>query len=282
MNSHFRTVPAIMYVDESGKVLPNFAEVNAVGAIAVPAVGSELHELTGLVGDLLQKRFGDRSSRKHKLVVHDLPDELVSKLADTIRTRHWYLAYDSLPPNTAEDDKAWNRIWNGMLDSIEHSKKKTHGSWEKARCDHLISVCSEMRVKHPLWTWFIFRVLSHMAKCFRNNGILPRIQVVIDEHGGHSAAQKEFLRFLTRFTFSTSFMEVYKDRLAFVLGVKLDGQFRCRTSSDDDDDGIHIANLVANASRRLRQGKDNDGRIQAFFDRCSVLKWQSLKNSDEP
>lgn len=282
MSTRFRRLPAIMYLDESGKVQPTVKEVNAVGAIAIPNVRSERDALTGLVGDLLEERYGDRGSRKHKLVVHNLTDAQVERVADTIRTRYWFLGFDSLEENTPEDDQNWEKIWNGMTEMIGSAKERVSESHASRHCERLLEVCEEMRLKHPLWTWFVFRGMRHIADCFRSHAIFPVLQVVLDEHGGHSRGQQEFLKFLTRFTFCTTFHEFYQNRLSFVLGVRVDGQFTCRTSTDDDDDGIHIANLVANATRRIRQGKDANGRIQRFFDRCSAAKWQASTKEGLP
>lgn len=266
-----RPVSAVMYIDESGKVYPTVSEVNAVGALAIPHERSAVDLITNLVGTVMEENYGDRSTRDHKMTVENLTDLQLARIADTIRTHRWYVAYDSLPPNTPADDKIWAKLWTGMGDTIDEASRRSDSPpGAKAKCKTLRDACDEMRAKHPLWTWFVFRVQSHMAKLFHKNGLIPKIKVLIDEHGRHSPLQNEFLRFLTRFTFSTQFMEVYKDRLSFVLGLKLDGQFTCESSSDRQEDGIHFANLIAHAQRRIALGKDHGGRIQKFFDRCNA------------
>ncbi len=268
-----RPLRAVVYVDESGHAHPNFSEVNAVAGVAIPADTFDTAALTGFVGDVFERRYGDRSRRSQKLRVSTLNDDELRRLSTLFRTRVWYLTYSSLEPHKPSDNATWDECWQGMSNAVQAAKRHVRKTNDLSHLDRLLEAVEEMRIKHPLWSWLIFRVVNDTAKLFRSSGRLPNVEVVIDEHGGHSPPQREYLRFLTRFCFATQFHEHYANRLSAVLGIVDDGQFRCRTSSDGIDDGILIADLIANGCRRLHRGQDRDGRIQRFFDQCSV-HWQ--------
>lgn len=270
---YLKPVPAIMYIDESGRAHPSFQEVNAVGALAIPATRNDLDAVTGFVGDVFERRYGDRSVRgpEHKFQIETLTDDERNRLADLIRRRVWYLGYSSLPPNTKEDDIIWDEIWSEIKEStIEAFERASNHADNPQRAAQIVNSIEAMKCAHPLWTWLVFMAINDIASLFRKNGLFPKMKVLVDEHGGHTAEHLEFLRFLTRFSFTTKYPELYSKRLSATLGLIYDDQFKCRASSDSKDDGIHIANLIANAARKLRRGRDKHGRIQAFFDRCSV------------
>ena len=129
------------------------------------------------------------------------------------------------------------------------------------------SLCTQIenaRDKFPVYTAVLFSLYQLIAQWFRKEMILPVVRAFLDEK--LPKAHRELHNFLGRLAFYTEFPEHYAGRLGEILGTDPSRGFCGTVSTDDEIDGLVIADAVAYVVGMVERGQDPDGRFHRILD----------------
>jgi hypothetical protein len=253
----FQPKPGILYLDESGQMNanrndPEAIEPQVIGGVMIPDSENDRTILRVLVSDLRRRIHGSELSPKtikakhltaeHRRFVADSfsPDWIVSTRVAAVNAKAVSDARDALL-----------EYGDGAISSVKTAVAELGvdvGPLEE-------QFRTEVR-RNPIYVWLLANVYWHVAKWFRPKAIRPRLTVYLDEK-----IPREYhalLQFIGRAFIYDEFPEVYRGRkLLELFGDSKD--FNCAVGSDDEIDGLILADIIANAAGRVARGDDPDG-----------------------
>jgi hypothetical protein len=249
----FRREKAVVFVDESGSFRSAHGETATMAAVTLPDTPEQLAKLRDLVQQL-RVRFPECVDPKGRVKGKLLPEPAFVLIADDIRER-WVWNHCEIPL-AASTSTDFAKTFGVMRASLP---KGNLGLLEQFDL-HVASLERELESaseKFSVHLGLYFAVLRLTAQWFQQNSILPSVRVYFDEKLPRTA--QHLADFLVRFTFGVTFDEVYRDRLGELLGTSPCHELRGEVSTDDEQDGIVIADAVAYAAGRVARGDDATG-----------------------
>lgn len=264
----FRPESGVLYVDESGQMRAPFPgappEFPLLGGLLIPNNARESTALRTLVARIQERLASLKGPGAHfKEARHD-PTAL-DWIAGDVHDR-WCLAHPAVEVQGAED---FAGVVEAMPSLIEQTRRNLRGERKyDLRLDFLSRRWAMRGPLYRIYLVVLFHLLRETARWFRSNGIVPRLSLVLDEK--LRPEDEDLLTFWLRLALMTEFPEVYAHRLGSVLGVDPCPEFSCRVSTDDAEDGLKIADVIAYAKRRVLLGTDDHGVYSRFLASCTA------------
>jgi hypothetical protein len=111
----------------------------------------------------------------------------------------------------------------------------------------------------------LIHLLKITARWFRREGMYPDLRVILDER--LLPGDRDLLRFLPRLAVSNVFPELFETRLS-ALWAQTD-ENTAVVSTDDDCDGLVVADALAFALGKKQRGEDPRGFYAEQIERCA-------------
>lgn len=248
----FQPVRGLVYVDESGQIFPpRPGQPNEVGLLAAFVVSDTRRN---------RESVATAASRVAQSPKNAPPDDVLRAVADLVRDRG-YVVIEKV--ELAEHDRGHFEGTLQVLGSSFRQKRKDLGQKGlDLRLDFIERQYRDEARRCPAYMATLVVLFQRMAKWFRAQGMAPALSVVLDAKLPPTA--KELVEFLLRFGVCMEFPELYADRLGAVMGVDPLPELACRVGTDDRDDGLRIAHVIAYAHGKTLRGQDPDGRMARF------------------
>lgn len=265
-----RREAGLLFVDESGQLQAPWDgrphEVGVVAGLLIPDTLRDRKALSALLGQLRQRVFGNPNSRD-EIKAGMLDANAYDLIAREVRER-WVFGFPSLQINeqAVKDLKATFRTLTLAVD--EGRGKLRGGKQLDLRISFLERQYSSAVDQHPIYMALLFTLYRDTARWFRRNGILPRLDVRLDDK--LRRADRELHNFFGRLSIWTEYPEIYGNRLGALLGVDPSNDFRCEVTSDAEEEGLVVADAIAYAVSMVRRGEDRNGMYQRVLDVMNV------------
>jgi hypothetical protein len=259
----FQPRPCILYLDESGQMSgnrddPEVIEPQVFGGVMIPDTKNDRTILRVLVGNLRRQIHGSELSTRTIKAKH-------------LTAEHRHFVADRFPPDwivstrvAAVNSKAVSDARAALLEYGDRAISSVKAEVAKLGVD-VGPLEAQFRVevkRNPIYVWLLANVYWHVARWFRPKAIRPRLTVYLDDKipRGYDA----LLQFIGRAFIYDEFPEVYGgQKLLDLFGASKD--FNCAVGSDDEIDGLVLADIIANAASRVARGDDPDGSFRRLL-----------------
>jgi len=261
-----QVVPGRVFIDESGQFRrPRPGQPTEVGVVAgfsLPDTERDVQRLVSLVATLRRRVFGSADCRE-PLKARLLGPEDYELIGREMRNG-WIFGYRAAR-YTGEELCSIEETLSNLEKAVEIKRSDLRAARSlDLRLDFLQRQCRSAARKHPIYMMLLVNFYLATAGWFRQQNIVPKLRVWIDDR--LDRADHEIHGFLGRLGIWTTFPEVYSNRLGSLLGIDADTDFSCSVSSDQEQDGLIIADSIAYAAGMISRGQDESGQHQRALD----------------
>jgi hypothetical protein len=262
----YKIEQAVIYFDESGQLRARPGQVGVVANLCVPANGVQLRALRDLVATIKQ-RVLSRANPPKRVKAKHLTEEDYALVADAIRER-WVFGHLAL--TVEETTQARFRETWAFARQTWSEKRRELGSLAEMdlRLDMTERQFDAVSEREALYLALLFSLLRSAAQWFHDNKILPVVRAYLDEKLPRTST--ELLGYMLRLPFFTTFPEVFEGRLGELMGAVPTPGYACEVSTDDEQDGLVIADAIAYAASRVARKDDPNGMYLRVLDRMNA------------
>jgi hypothetical protein len=264
----YRIEPAWIFVDESGQLRAREGEVGVIANVGLPANDVQRRALHDLV-TTIRGRVAARPDPPKRVKAKHLTDDDYGLIADAIRER-WVFGHLALPVE-ATTEAQLRKTWEFARHAWSEKRKDLRAfNQMDLTLDFTERQFDAASDQEAIYLALLFSLFRSSAQWFHGNGILPVVRAYLDEKLPRTST--ELVNFMLRLPFFTTFPKVFENRLGELMGV-VPSRYECEVSTDDEQEGLVVADAIAYAASRVARKDDPTGMYQRALDRMSVEKF---------